>query len=161
METRSTSLSAAAEVSIALTLWQSFLQSASQLTSLVFGSAEVALRVVDSAEIARLNALYRGVPAATDVLSFPALELVEPLPRYASRRLAGHVGDIALCWDAVCAQAQANGNTPHAEACALFAHSLLHLAGYDHLSEADQERMDKLTVELCKRAGVEVEHFGH
>jgi len=107
------------------------------------------LRLLDAAAIRALNRAYRGVDQATDVLSFPSGEN------------KGFSGDIALNWEAVLSQAHANGNTPEAEAVALIAHGLLHLAGWDHQTDASARRMDIKTRELCSTVKIEVKCFGH
>jgi probable rRNA maturation factor len=118
----------------------------------LFPGAQVALRVLDSAAIQGLNREFRRVDQPTDVLSFPADR--DSLAR-------GHAGDIALSWNAVLAQAAQNGNSPEAEACALLAHGLLHLAGYDHDTDEADAEMTERTLALCRLAGYEVSCFGH
>jgi probable rRNA maturation factor len=127
----------------------------------LFPAAEVALRIVSAEQIRELNRNYRGVDEATDVLSFPAAELRRPLTASELKSLCGHAGDIALAWDFVVRQARANANTPVAEALALLAHGLLHLAGYEHRDDAEQLVMDRLTRDLCREVGIEVQNFGH
>lgn len=109
----------------------------------------MALRVVDDQAIHRLNLEYRGVDAPTDVLAFPG-----PSDD-------GHAGDIALNWRAIERQARSHGHSPQAEAVALFAHGLLHLAGFNHENQASRRQMDRRMHELCKIAGYEVTAFGH
>jgi len=145
-------LEASADADVPARSWLALVSAGELMAASLFRDRQVALRVVDGAEIRRLNRRFRGLDAATDVLSFPADDTL------AAR---GHAGDIALCWDAVLAQAGHNGNSPEAEAVALTAHGLLHLAGYDHESEASEARMNQRTVELCRLAGYEVSEFGH
>ena len=130
--------------------WSQLTGVAQQLAGGLFPGEVVALRVVDDERIRSLNREYRQVDSATDILSFPADESDYP-----------HRGDLALSWDAVLRQARANGNDAVAEASALIAHGMLHLAGYDHPDDAAQAEMDRLTRELCAGAGIKVENFGH
>lgn len=109
----------------------------------------LALRAVDDAAIRRLNREYRAQDTPTDVLAFPDDDA------------SPHAGDIALNWQAAVRQARRHGHSPQAEAVALIAHGMLHLAGYDHDSEAARQRMDLRTRELCNLAGFEVKSFGH
>lgn len=117
----------------------------------LFERGTIALRIVDAAAMRQLNRRHRGVDAPTDVLSFPA----------GAGSLRGHVGDIALCWDAVVRQARENGNAAEAEAAAVVAHALLHLAGHTHDTAERQAEMDAQTVALCRMAGYRVSGFGH
>jgi probable rRNA maturation factor len=117
----------------------------------LFPRKVVALRVVGAAAMRRLNRDFRGVDEPTDVLSFPA-DGAWP---------HSHAGDIALCWDSVVRQAAANGNPVEAEAVALVAHGLLHLAGWEHADDDSQRAMNAQVHKLLKVAGIEVHSFGH
>jgi len=102
-------------------------------------------------QIRQLNRDYRGFDSVTDVLSFPPCD----------DDACSSAGDIALNWDAVERQAGHNGNTMLAEAVALAAHGLLHLAGWDHSTPADAATMDQRTRELCNMSGIQVGVYGH
>jgi probable rRNA maturation factor len=96
----------------------------------VAGPAEVGVLVADDARLHELNRAYRGVDAPTDVLSFgddgPATPFVaQPdAPRY--------LGDIAISYERVLAQAVEYGHSAARELAYLAAHGALHLLGYDH-----------------------------
>jgi probable rRNA maturation factor len=91
---------------------------------------EVGVLITDDAHIHALNRDYRGVDAPTDVLSFgddgPASGFVAQTegPRY--------LGDIAISYERVLAQAADYGHSPARELAYLAAHGALHLLGYDH-----------------------------
>ncbi len=92
---------------------------------------ELSVLVTDDAQLHQLNRDYRGVDAPTDVLSFAAEEeaggpFVRPpdAPRY--------LGDIALSYERVVAQAAEYGHSRERELAYLVAHGVLHLLGYDH-----------------------------
>ena len=121
---------------------------ASTIMNGLWTGGTVGLRVVGRKAISELNRRYRGVDAATDVLSFPADD-------------PAHHGDIALCWELAVRQARANGNAVEDEALALVCHGLLHLAGYRHDTAEGDAEMTGRTVELCRAAGTEVSTFGH
>lgn len=94
------------------------------------GPAEVGVFIADDAELQRLNHSYRGIDAPTDVLSFADEEsdaaFVRPpgVPRY--------LGDIAVSYDRVVAQAAEYGHSRERELAFLIVHGVLHLLGYDH-----------------------------
>ncbi|WP_129630936.1 rRNA maturation RNase YbeY [Candidatus Oscillochloris fontis] len=91
---------------------------------------EVGVLITDDAHIHTLNRDYRGVDAPTDVLSFaddgpPASFVVAgDGPRY--------LGDIAISYQRVLAQAAEYGHSPARELVYLAVHGTLHLLGYDH-----------------------------
>jgi rRNA maturation RNase YbeY len=125
---------------------------ANQLAAQLLPCCSVGLKIMDDGEIRSLNRAHRQLGTATDVLTFPSGEALTT---------GSYAGDIALSWDAVIRQGKANGNPPLAEAAALFAHAVLHLAGYTHETNAEQAHMDKLTRQVCRSVGIEVERFGH
>lgn len=94
------------------------------------GPLEVGIMIADDARLHALNRDYRGVDAPTDVLSFaddgaPSSFVSQPdAPRY--------LGDIAISYERVLAQAADYGHSPARELAYLAAHGALHLLGYDH-----------------------------
>jgi rRNA maturation RNase YbeY len=170
METLTPHLDAAAEVPVPPAIWEDVTHSVNAVAARIIPFGQVALRVTGDDGIRALNRAFRDVDEVTDVLSFPASDdgqAGEYAPGRGRRRSVrratqtGHVGDIALSWDAVLRQSAANGNTPLVEAVALTVHGLLHLTGYDHRDDAEQAEMDHLTRTLCRSVGIEVERFGH
>lgn len=78
---------------------------------------------VDRTKMRTLNRKFRGKNQATDVLSFPALEIF-------ARQ--GHLGDLVICADILEVQAREIGHSTKKELQVLLVHGLLHLLGYDH-----------------------------
>ncbi|MCD4651570.1 MAG: rRNA maturation RNase YbeY [Candidatus Cloacimonetes bacterium] len=83
----------------------------------------LSLLITTNDNIREINRKYRGVDAPTDVLSFTGDKSVSVL------------GDIVISIDH--ARLQKFTKTVDDELCYLFLHGLLHLLGYDHISEAD------------------------
>ena len=79
--------------------------------------------------IRRLNRDFRGMDKPTDVLSFPA----RPIP--GPDELAG---DLAISIPTAKRQSIACGHSLSAEVKVLILHGLLHLAGYDHETDAGE-----------------------
>lgn len=116
------------------------------------GEVEVSLLFVDDEMIREVNREHRGIDAATDVLSFPALDY-DPGRVYAesySRAdlsddlfLDGRLvlGDVLISGIRAKEQATDFGHSLEREVVFLFVHSLLHLLGYDHMTETERDRM--------------------
>jgi probable rRNA maturation factor len=112
---------------------------------------QVTVLLTSDVAIRRLNRQFRGKNTATDVLSFPALEMVE-----------GIAGDLAISVETARRQAREQGHSLGIEIKVLMLHGLLHLAGYDHESDhgemARRERLLRgrlgLPQGLIERAGV-------
>jgi probable rRNA maturation factor len=114
--------------------------------------AEVGLRgqvtvlLATDETIRSLNHRFRGKNKTTDVLSFPVkpLENAKPMERVA--------GDIAISLPAALRQGTGFGHSLGMELKVLMLHGLLHLAGYDH--ESDAGRMHRRERTLRKRLGL-------
>lgn len=125
----------------------------------VDGPAEIALLATSDAEVERLNAEFRGKPAPTNVLSWPAAPLAPPapgaappLPRAdACGTLA--LGDVALAYETCAREAREGGKPMGAHVAHLVVHGVLHLLGYDHISDADAALMERLEAEILMTLG--------
>lgn len=114
----------------------------------------VSVLVTGDAEIRDLNRRFAGEDAATDVLSFPALDLAAGTPPPAPRDRDQELGDIVLSMDHVAAQATQAGHPLEHEAATLAIHGFLHLLGHDHAGRAAERRMTARTAEILERAGL-------
>ncbi len=105
---------------------------------------EVDVLVTSDEGIHALNKEMRGVDAATDVLSFPALTLSPGVLPGEEDADPGTglipLGDMALSMEHIAAQAREYGHPKRRELAYLVTHSVLHLLGYDHLDEGPQKR---------------------
>ena len=115
--------------------------------------AEVNLSIVDRARMHTLNLSERGINGTTDVLSFPLVDYEKPADytKLKKNKLWYMnpdtqeilLGDIVLSADHVRTQARAYGHSEKREYAFLITHSMLHLLGYDHMEEADRQRMQQ------------------
>ncbi|MBB4211098.1 putative rRNA maturation factor [Rhodothalassium salexigens DSM 2132] len=100
------------------------------------------LLFADDATVRPLNAAWRGKDRATNVLSFPA---DDALPDGSETC----VGDIVLARETIAREATEQGKTLADHTVHLILHGLLHLAGFDHESDAEAAVMEAL-----ERAGL-------
>jgi probable rRNA maturation factor len=136
----------------------------------------VTVRLVSDPAIARLNRIFRGKNAPTDVLSFPstarpartAARRVQTAARNGSSRRGtngagnlwrrdaaispAYVGDIAISLETARRNARRASRRFPLELRILILHGMLHLAGYDH--ENDQGQMEQLERRLRRRFGL-------
>ena len=132
------------KIRIVLSPLEEFSKKALRTLNLKSESASIAL--VTSAEIARLNRIYRKKYKPTDVLSFPA----QSAKRVNKNRF---LGDIAIAPAVARRYAKKNGRSLQTEICILILHGLLHLLGYDH--ETDRGQMDRIEHKLRRKLGLE------
>lgn len=112
---------------------------------------ELSIRFVDSDEITRLNADYRGKDSPTDVLSFPQHAWQSPLrvsERARNRSLAASIprhqrnlGDVMISLPEARGNADGIGQGLDRECCFLMIHGILHLCGHDHHEPTEEELM--------------------
>ena len=90
----------------------------------------VSIIINADSDMQRLNREFRGIDATTDVLSF-ANDGDEDEPFVLPPDLPAHLGDIAISYERVLAQAQEYGHSVERELAFLTVHGILHLLGYD------------------------------
>ena len=105
---------------------------------------QVNLVLTDNEEIKRVNTEFRNIQAPTDVLSFPMIPFETPADYSVVEEDESYfdldsdellLGDIMISVPKVFAQAEEYGHSVTREFCFLVAHSMLHLLGYDHMTE--------------------------
>ena len=99
--------------------------------------------IVDNEKIREINKEYRNKDAVTDVISF-AFEEVKDV-NYEDVRF---LGEIYISYERCKEQAKDYGHSVRREFCYLAVHGLLHLLGYDHMTEEDKKVMRALEEEL-------------
>lgn len=143
------------------------------------GAWEIGIRITDDAELHSLNRQFRGKDAPTDVLSFGGydeaweddeIEIInddefEPFDHDLGDEIekwevappdevAEYLGDLAISYDRVIAQAAEYGHSRRRELCYLVAHGTLHLLGYDHENDADREAMRQREEAALNEVGI-------
>ena len=127
--------------------------------------ASVNLLVTGDEEIRGINRQYRDIDAVTDVLSFPLLEYEEPgdYSFLENDPAADHfdpdsgelmLGDIVIDLERCAEQAAGYGHSLRREFAFLVAHSMLHLAGYDHMTPEEEGQMFALQEKILNRLGI-------
>jgi probable rRNA maturation factor len=107
---------------------------------------QVTVLLTTDATIRDLNQRFRRKDEATDVLSFPAKSLQNTK---SAERVAG---DVAISVERARKQAADQGHALGVELRILMLHGLLHLAGYDH--ETDAGRMQRRERQLRAKLGM-------
>lgn len=107
--------------------------------------AELAVRIVGTAEGREFNRRFRGRRYATNVLSFGA-----PVAARGGPRL---LGDLVICAPVVMREAREQRKNPQAHWAHMVIHGVLHLLGFDHERSADARRMERREVRLLRSLG--------
>ncbi|MEJ2010095.1 MAG: rRNA maturation RNase YbeY [Acidobacteriota bacterium] len=107
---------------------------------------------VSDDDISKMNSVYRGNAAPTDVLSFAWEGEGESDPEELGKdEFRNFLGDIVISVATAQRNAEAEGHSTEEEIRLLILHGALHLLGYDH--ENDQGEMNSLELSLRERLG--------
>ncbi|WP_231505730.1 rRNA maturation RNase YbeY [Guyparkeria halophila] len=116
------------------------------------GEGEVTVRYVEPGESRELNAQFRHKDRPTNVLSFPAAdEPGELMTLPGSDR--PYLGDLVICPSIVEREAAEQGKSRRAHHAHMAVHGILHLLGYDHLTDEEAERMESIEIRVLASLG--------
>lgn len=104
---------------------------------------DVSLLLTDDAEMAKLNATWRGIDQPTNVLAFVADDVAAPA-----------AGDIAVSYATVAREARAQGVSVGEHAAHMIVHGVLHLLGYRHAEDAEAREMAAAEVRALAQLGI-------
>lgn len=121
--------------------------------------ATIEVLILSDDDIREVNATRRGIDEATDVLSFPMVEM-KPGARITQDFFVlppesrPHLGDVLVSVNRVESQAKDAGHSTERELAYLTVHGVLHILGYDHEVERDRRAMRKREEEVLSSLGL-------
>jgi len=101
--------------------------------------AEISVVLADDDFVQALNKQYRGKDKPTNVLSFENEGI--------------QAGDIVVAYGVLTREAKEMHKPFLAHLAHLLVHGTLHLQGYDHLTDKQAQKMEKLEIKLLKEMG--------
>lgn len=126
--------------------------------------AQINLLLTDNAGIRTYNAQFREIDRETDVLSFPNVDYETPADFAEIEDACADyfdpdsgeliLGDIIISADKVKEQAESYGHSEKREFAFLVAHSMLHLCGYDHMTQEEADVMEKKQEAVLQSLGI-------
>ena len=126
--------------------------------------AEVNLTLTDNEGIWSINKEFRQIDSPTDVLSFPMLNYDTPgvfdfldnedNDDFNPDTGEALLGDIIISVDKVLEQAENFGHSIEREYAFLITHSMLHLFGYDHMTEEEARVMEEKQKEILQQMNI-------
>ncbi|MEG1292298.1 MAG: rRNA maturation RNase YbeY [Lachnospiraceae bacterium] len=125
--------------------------------------AEVTILLVSTLEIQEINREHRKIDRPTDVLSFPMINYEIPgefssidqdEDNFNPDTGEALLGDVILCIDKVKEQAERFGHSQKREFAFLILHSMLHLFGYDHMTEEEAIVMEEKQRNILNQIGI-------
>jgi probable rRNA maturation factor len=109
------------------------------------GGAELAIVLTDDSAVRMLNRDWRGIDAATNVLSFP-IERAGGKPPL--------LGDIVLAYETIAREARAEGKPFAHHVAHLAVHGFLHLNGFDHERDDEAIAMEQAERKILRRLAI-------
>ncbi len=108
--------------------------------------SEVSILLVDDEKIREINNEHRQIDKATDVLSFPVVdmregEIVSDIGDFDLDEDLLLLGDIIISLETAKRQAEEYGHSFEREIAFLTTHGIFHLLGYDHMEKEEEEKM--------------------
>lgn len=109
---------------------------------------EISIVYSNDNNVQELNRDWRGKDKPTNVLSFPQFENFTP-----DTGQIAHLGDIVMAYQTISREAKEQKKAFQAHLTHLLIHGLLHLLGYDHETDKDAKKMEKLEVQILAGLG--------
>ncbi len=116
-------------------------------------TGEVSLLLTDDTEIRALNASYRARDRATNVLSFPGLDLTDGQTGESPPPGPAVLGDVVISFERLTEEADQQRKDLTDHFAHLLVHGTLHLLGYDHRHDAEAQAMEGLEASILKTLG--------
>jgi probable rRNA maturation factor len=119
--------------------------------------SELAIVLTDDSAIRQLNRDWRGIDAATNVLSFPAKNAGRKRSKHlyaGSKNLGEHLGDVVLAYETIAREARAEGKPFVHHLAHLAVHGFLHLAGHDHESTREAAVMERAERDILRQLAI-------
>ena len=113
--------------------------------------ASVSLRLCNDLQMRHVNSRYRQIDRATNVLSFPALDMPSHNLDPDAPVL---LGDIVIAAETVMREAESLQIPVADHLMHLFVHGMLHLFGYDHIDNDTAETMELLETRFLVNFGI-------
>ena len=120
---------------------------------------ECCISFVSSERIREINRDFRNIDKVTDVISFSLddeEEDMDPIKNFmaSDENFVTSIGDIIISVDRAKEQAEEYGHSLERELGFLALHGFLHLNGYDHQTEEEEEEMTGLQTEILTAYGL-------
>ena len=114
----------------------------------------VNLCLSNDAAVHKLNLEFRHMDKPTNVLSFANLDDTD-FDDVLTREDFVELGDVIVAFETMEREAEEQGVSLHNHFCHLWAHGLLHILGYDHITPEDAAEMETREVDVLAEMGID------
>ena len=112
-------------------------------------NSQISCALVNNSTIKKLNKNYRGINEVTDVLAFGPGKDKFIVDNQGNQ--GKYLGEVVIGYPQAKKQARQQGHSVKKELTILLIHGILHLAGYDHRTEAERLRMDRVAERIMDK----------
>lgn len=140
-----------------LSYWQNLLQKITQSVfeeEQIHTETEISILLTNDEEIHALNLAYRGKDKPTNVLSFPSLDKDDLNFLHKDQVYPIMLGDIALAFETIDNEATQEKKNFLDHFHHLVVHGMLHLLGYDHESDQEEEQMKQKEIKVLETLNI-------
>jgi len=111
----------------------------------------ICVNIVSPEEIRQINKNMRNIDKVTDVLSFPSFDIspFDKVPAVNSKYV--FLGDMAICMEEVKKQMVEYNESEKRVLSRLVIHSVLHMLGFDHIKDEDNEIMEPIQDKILNK----------
>ena len=110
--------------------------------------------IIGQRKMREINKRYGGLNKVTDILSFPANEVLKDTKKdiqfITPKETENSIGEILLCTSRIKKNAKKFKRSFKKEFIFVFVHGILHLLGYDHKTQHDAKKMQKKEKEIIQ-----------
>ncbi len=121
------------------------------MPDIISKSPQLSVLLSDNMEIQELNFRFRGKNTATNVLSFPHVNIDYTHPEELNISSGQHIGDIILAYDYMQKECRNYSKNFKNHFSHLLIHSCLHILGYDHMHEQEANVMESKEIEILRQ----------
>ena len=111
------------------------------LSELFLNNVEFSVSFIGEDQMHRMNSEFRNIDDSTDILSFAAEDEEEGFTFISAGRRKRVLGDILICPQVLCRNAESFGVSENEELRRLLIHGVLHLSGENHSTNDPSEPM--------------------
>ena len=112
---------------------------------------ELSILLANDSEISKLNGEFRNKYHATNILSFPDIQLDwKHILEFKPNLNYMYLGDMVFCYQIIEKEAKSQNKLFEHHFIHLFVHGLLHLIGFDHTNEEEATVMENLEILILR-----------
>ena len=116
---------------------------------------ELSILLSNDNRIRKLNQEFRNENSATNVLSFPDIDIdFRQILEFKPNLDYMYLGDIAFAFETISKEAQERAVSFLDHFKHLLVHSILHLLGYDHKDDAETEIMQNIEIRILQKLSI-------